>query len=113
MTVTLSVDFKFSASHRLPVYVGKCNRLHGHNYRLRVRVRGVVDPITGMVADFHDIESQMHPLLERVDHHHLNELVENPTAENVVVWMWEQLVIPGLVSLELWETEDYSVLYSG
>ncbi len=66
-----------------------------------------------MVVDFHDIEAQLLPLMGRVDHHHLNELVENPTAENVVVWMWEQLSLPGLISLELWETEDYSALYAG
>jgi 6-pyruvoyltetrahydropterin/6-carboxytetrahydropterin synthase len=113
MSVTLSVDFRFSASHQLHNYPGKCNRLHGHNYRLRARIRGLVDPHTGFVIDFHDIEQAFKSLIDRVDHHHLNELVPNPTAENVVIWMWEQLAVQGLVSLELWETDEYSALYAG
>ena len=47
------------------------------------------------------------------DHHNLNDLMENPTAENLVVWMWERLEkhIPGLRELQLWETPDYCVTY--
>ena len=53
--------------------------------------------------------------LERCDHHNLNDFLENPTAENIVVWIWDQLKpsLPGLRQLDLFETPEYSVTYRG
>jgi 6-pyruvoyltetrahydropterin/6-carboxytetrahydropterin synthase len=112
----LAVDFNFSAAHRLPYYDGPCNRVHGHNYRLRVTIRGRPDPATGMLMDFEELRARVQArVLEAVDHRLLNDLVANPTAENLVVWVWGRLVeaLPGLVQLELWETPSYKVIYRG
>ena len=52
----LNVEFKFCAAHRLPNYDGPCNRVHGHNYRFEVEIRGEPDPHSGMILDFVDID---------------------------------------------------------
>lgn len=114
--VDLRVEFLFSSAHHLPFYEGNCRRPHGHNYRLLATVQGPIDPRTGMVMDFEDLRKIVWDrALERCDHHNLNDFLENPTAENIVVWIWEQLapVLPGLRELTLWETPEYSVVYRG
>jgi 6-pyruvoyltetrahydropterin/6-carboxytetrahydropterin synthase len=88
-------DFTFEAAHHLPrVPEGhKCGRLHGHSYRVEVHVRGEVDPETGMVLDFADIQAAFAPLRDRLDHHYLNEIdgLDNPTSENLATWIWDGL----------------------
>ena len=114
MPMELSVDFNFSAAHLLPFYNGPCSRLHGHNYRLRVALEGVPNPRDGMIRDFEEIRSKVWELvLVQCDHHNLNDLMENPTAENMVAWMWQRLKpqLEGLKELRLWETPKYCVTY--
>jgi len=114
--VALRVEFLFSAAHHLPRYEGNCRRPHGHNYRLLVCVEGEVDPHTGMVMDFEEVRRRVWAqALDRCDHHDLNEFLENPTAENIVVWIWERLrpTLPGLRELVLYETPEYAVVYRG
>ncbi|HWV37820.1 MAG TPA: 6-carboxytetrahydropterin synthase QueD [Vulgatibacter sp.] len=114
--VELRVEFLFSAAHRLPFYDGPCFRMHGHNYKLLVSVEREVDARTGMVMDFEELRRQVWEYaLDRCDHHTLNDFLENPTAENIVVWIWDELApeIPGLKELVLYETPEYSVVYRG
>src|SRR5512133_1252293 len=88
----LDVEFRFAAAHRLPRYDGPCSRVHGHNYRFFVSVDGEVDPQSGMVADFGEIKRVVEEqVLTRVDHRSLNDVLENPTAENIARWIWEAL----------------------
>jgi 6-pyruvoyltetrahydropterin/6-carboxytetrahydropterin synthase len=112
----LDVEFYFAAAHRLPRYEGPCFRLHGHNYRFFVAVEGDVDPKTGMIADFGDVKGivQEH-VLSRVDHRNLNDVLENPTAENIARWIWETLAghLPGLCEVRLHEIPDSCVTYRG
>ncbi|MBI3184873.1 MAG: 6-carboxytetrahydropterin synthase QueD [Myxococcales bacterium] len=110
----LSVDFHFSAAHRLPFYPGPCFRMHGHNYKLAVVVAGEPSPKDGMIRDFEEIKAKVgEAVLLHCDHQNLNDLMENPTAENLIVWMWERLspLLPGLKELRLWETPEYCVSY--
>jgi 6-pyruvoyltetrahydropterin/6-carboxytetrahydropterin synthase len=112
----LEVDFRFAASHRLPRYDGPCFRLHGHNYRFVVAVEGEVDPRSGMIADFGDVKRAVDDaVLSRVDHRDLNDVLENPTAENIARWIWEALEprLPGLAEVKLWEIPGCSVTYRG
>ncbi len=113
-------EFTFEASHILSrddwseaendAVFGKCVRLHGHSYRLRVSYRGPVDEATGMVVNFFDVKRAVHEaVVERLDHRHLNEIVPFiPTAENLALWIARQLIgrLPGvtLSRVELWET---------
>jgi 6-pyruvoyltetrahydropterin/6-carboxytetrahydropterin synthase len=114
--VRLEVEIYFAAAHRLPRYDGPCFRLHGHNYRMFVAVEGEVDPQTGMVADFGKLKQlvQEH-VLSRVDHRNLNDILENPTAENIARWAWEALAphVPGLAEVKLYEIPDSCVTYRG
>jgi 6-pyruvoyltetrahydropterin/6-carboxytetrahydropterin synthase len=84
--------------------------MHGHSYRLEVAISGPVQtegPSRGMVEDFDEIERiVVDRIVDRLDHQNLNDLIENPTAENVLLWIWQRLEIdfPWLDELVLWET---------
>lgn len=100
----------------LPRHPGRCRRLHGHGYELRVTVRGAVDPASGMVMDFGDLQGIVREhVLERLDHAHLNDIMANPTAEEIARWIWKALspVLVGLEEVELFETPDCAVVYRG
>ena len=116
MELDLDVDFDFAAAHRLPRYDGPCVRMHGHNYKLRVSIRGTPEPHSGMLMDFEEIRRVvLEHVVSACDHQVLNDLMENPTAENVVQWAWGRLSgkLPGLRELRLWETPSYSVACHG
>ncbi len=94
----------------LPHHPGKCARLHGHSYRLEVALDGELQatgPAAGMVEDFEVVSSVVKAaLINELDHRSLNELMDNPTAEKILVWMWGRLAgeLPQLAELVLWET---------
>lgn len=100
----------------LPHHPGKCSRLHGHSYRLDVALEGSLQaagPATGMVEDFEVVSRIVRAaVIDELDHRSLNELIDNPTAENIVVWIWSRLSLelPQLESLTLWETSSASVV---
>ena len=114
--VLVSKEFTFDSAHHLHCYEGKCKSLHGHTYKLQVIMRGKVDH-RGIVIDFADIKRiAKERIMDRLDHRYLNEVLPpmNTTAENMIVWMYEQLdsalkeegLSPGvrLEELRLWET---------
>jgi 6-pyruvoyltetrahydropterin/6-carboxytetrahydropterin synthase len=111
--------FTFEAAHRLPhvPQEHRCHRMHGHSYGVRLELEGAVDPTTGFVVDFFDIESVFAPLLARLDHQCLNEVdgLENPTAENIAVWIWNRIKpsLPRLSQVTVHETTDCWVEYDG
>ena len=112
----LEVEFHFAAAHRLPRYEGPCFRMHGHNYTFFVALEGDVDPATGMVADFGVVKGAVQEhVLTRCDHRTLNDVLENPTAENIARWIFETLEprLPGLVEVRLYEIPDSCVVYRG
>lgn len=114
--VCVSREFTFDSAHHLHCYEGKCVSLHGHTYRLQVIMCGETDE-RGIVIDFADMKRIVKErVLQKLDHRYLNEVLPpmNTTAENMVVWIYEQ-VAAGLqaespfahVTLEevkLWET---------
>jgi 6-pyruvoyltetrahydropterin/6-carboxytetrahydropterin synthase len=108
MTITITRTYTFEAAHRLPrVPAGhKCKRLHGHHYVLVVEVGGAIDPAKGWAMDFAEVDHVVKPLVQRLDHHLLNEVpgLENPTAETIVQWISARLAALPLVSLVLNET---------
>ncbi len=102
--------FAFEAAHTLPHHQGKCARLHGHSYRLEVAVRSHVQsdgPQQGMVEDFDVLAAVVtRTIINQLDHTSLNELIENPTCEAILQWIWRRLKpeLPILDELILWET---------
>lgn len=106
----LMKEFRFEASHILPKHPGKCSRLHGHSWVLRVFVDGEIDLETGFVKDYAEISSIVKPLVDTLDHRHLGAwnqisyvpdfatwappgLPMNfyPSSENLIVWIGHQL----------------------
>jgi len=112
----LSVEVSFSAGHSLPEYDGPCRRVHGHNYKLIVTIAGKADAKSGMVLDFEELRRLViKDALELVDHQNLNDVLPNPTAEAIVIFLWERLkqTLPSLHELRLYETPEYWVTYRG
>jgi 6-pyruvoyltetrahydropterin/6-carboxytetrahydropterin synthase len=111
--------FRFEAAHRLPKVppAHRCHRMHGHSYRVELQLKGAVDPDTGLVVDFFDIESAFKPLLAQLDHHCLNEIggLENPSAENIAAWIWQRMKtpLPQLAAVRVYETPDCWAEYEG
>jgi 6-pyruvoyltetrahydropterin/6-carboxytetrahydropterin synthase len=117
--VELTKEYRFEAAHRLPrVPVGhKCQRLHGHSYKVEVVVRGPVDPETGWLIDFGVIDDIWNVLHTRLDHQNLNEVagLENSTCENIAIYLWRELRphIAVLDAVTVWETYDSKCTYRG
>ena len=115
----ISHAFTFEAAHRLPnvAETHRCYQMHGHSYRVEVQLDGPVNPHTGFVADFFDIEALFAPLLDALDHRCLNEVqgLENPTAENIAVWIWNRVKPKAsvLASVRVYETADCWAEYDG
>lgn len=112
-------EFSFDSAHFLPNVPEdhKCRRMHGHTYRLRLCLKGPLDPHLGWVRDFADIKQVWKPLEAQLDHHLLNDIpgLENPTAEHIAIWIWDRLKpqLDELSYLELWETPNNGVRYDG
>ena len=112
----VKVTFDFEAAHRLPNHPGKCKELHGHSYRLVVAVERAISRDTGMAIDFADLKRVVRQnVVDRLDHTFVNDLIDNPTAEIMAVWIWDALrgPLPGLAEVELWETRSCAVVYRG
>jgi 6-pyruvoyltetrahydropterin/6-carboxytetrahydropterin synthase len=91
--VAVTKEFTFDAAHHLHCYEGKCKSLHGHTYKLVITVSGYVNDI-GITVDFGDIKSLFKEEVDsKLDHRYLNDVLPNmnTTAENMIVWTWEQL----------------------
>jgi 6-pyruvoyltetrahydropterin/6-carboxytetrahydropterin synthase len=111
--------FTFEAAHRLPAVppTHRCYRLHGHSYRVALALEGPVDPVTGFVMDFFEIEDAFAPLRTQLDHHYLNEVdgLQNPTAENIAIWIWQRIkpALPLLTAVTVYETSECWAEYDG
>jgi len=111
--------FAFDSAHFLPnVPEGhKCKNMHGHTYNLTVYLEGDLDTELQWVMDFKELKDVVKPVIESIDHQLLNDIkgLENPTAERIVVWIWEQIQpkLPLLSKLELNETPTSGAIYEG
>lgn len=109
-------DVRFESAHLLPYYDGPCRNLHGHSYRLVIVVEGEVDPKSGIIVDFYDLQKAVKAeVLDQLDHKYLNDFMENPTAEHIALYVWRRLkpVLPGLCELRLFETTDSCIVFRG
>lgn len=110
MKLELRKSFQFEAAHRLPHLPEghKCHRLHGHSFQVEVVVEGECDPKLGWVMDYADISASFKPLWVQLDHQYLNEIpgLQNPTSENIAMWIWERLQpdLPQLKEIVVAET---------
>ena len=107
----------------MPHHDGKCQRLHGHSFRMRIILQGnrltTEGSKQGMLRDFGDVSAGVKPLMEQVlDHHYLNETlpsIESPTSENIAKWVYDTLkpMFLELLAVEIDETCTSSCRYEG
>lgn len=113
-------EFSFDSAHFLPnVEDGhKCKNMHGHTYRLRVYIKGTPDPHLGWIMDFKELKDIISgKVIDQLDHKLINDIkgLENPTAENITIWIWDQIkpLLPQMNRIELFETPTTGVVYAG
>jgi 6-pyruvoyltetrahydropterin/6-carboxytetrahydropterin synthase len=90
----LTIEDHFSSAHQLRGYHGKCENLHGHNWRVVLTVKGKVLNDIGILIDFHDLKSILGEITQTLDHLNLNDLDhfahENPSSENIARYIFCQ-----------------------
>ena len=92
--------FTFDSAHKLDWYKGKCHDLHGHTYKLEITLEGNIDK-NGIVLDFNVLSDAVKAnIIEKLDHKYLNDIITNPTAENMVIWIFKQLRLHRSLRLE-------------
>ncbi len=117
----ISVEESFAAGHALRNYRGKCEKVHGHNYKVRVTLEGETLNAAGLLVDFTELKSLLHSVVERLDHEFLNDVPPfdklNPSAENMARYFHEE-ISKGLAargvrvsSVKLWETDTSTATY--
>ena len=91
----VSVEETFSAGHALRGYRGKCENVHGHNYRVRVTLEGPQLDATGLLVDFVQLKQAIREVMGRLDHQFMNDLepfkTVNPSAENVAKYFYDEV----------------------
>lgn len=117
----VSVEYSFAAGHALRGYKGKCENVHGHNYKVRVTVGGEKLNSIGLLIDFSDLRSALKGLAERFDHQFLNEVQPfnetNPSAENLACYLGTELQRKfkdqglRISNVTVWETDTTSASY--
>lgn len=111
----------FCAAHSLREYKGKCENLHGHNWKVEALVSSLRLDSCGMVMDFSDLKKILNCVLEKLDHKHLNDLSYftkvNPSSEELARYIFNELkpLIPKsqckLEEIRVWETEGSCAIY--
>ena len=119
MKVELRKAFQFEAAHLLPHLPKshKCRRLHGHSFKVEIAVAGECDPRLGRLIDYAEIAAAFKPIWQKLDHFYLNEIpgLENPTSENIALWIWKKLKpkLPLLTEVVVAETCTAQCVYRG
>lgn len=94
------------SAHFIPGH-DTCEKMHGHTYKIEIKIEGSKDK-SGMIVDFYEIKKIVREVLEEYDHCSLNDLMDNPTCENVCESIYsklkERLVFP--LTLKIWEGQD-------
>jgi 6-pyruvoyltetrahydropterin/6-carboxytetrahydropterin synthase len=121
MKYKLSVTRSFSSAHCLREYKGRCENLHGHNWKIRAAFYGTELDDTGVLIDFTDVKMHLNRIINYLDHKFLNEIVPfdkvNPTAENIAAFVLGRLKDietknSKVCEVEVWESESSSAVVS-
>jgi 6-pyruvoyltetrahydropterin/6-carboxytetrahydropterin synthase len=117
----LMIEAQFSAAHQLRGYKGKCEDLHGHNWRVQVTVSSDTLSDIGIVIDFHELKEISGEVISSLDHTFLNDVFPfteiNPSSENIARWVYESIKKRikekdcTLSSVTVWENETSSATY--
>ena len=117
----ISIEGGFEAAHNLRNYRGKCEKLHGHNYRVQAFFSGGKLDGSGMLLDFIALKKELEKITEKLDHKYLNEIKPfgrlNPTAENIAEYIFAEMkkAVKGksarISRISVWETEKNCATY--
>ena len=117
----LMIESYFSAAHQLRGYRGKCENLHGHNWRVQVVVSEERLNDIGLVIDFDELKRILNEVLLTLDHAVLNEVFPfteiNPSSENIAKWLYDSIKKKitekkiNVSSVSVWESEKASATY--
>lgn len=117
----LMIESQFSSAHQLRGYKGKCEKLHGHNWRVQVTVSSENLDDIGIVIDFHDLKKITVEVISSLDHSYLNEVFPfteiNPSSENIAKWIYDSIKKKldqdqcNISSVTVWENETASATY--
>ncbi len=118
----IMVETKFAAAHKLNNYLGNCQNLHGHNWKVQVFVRGNSLSDIGLLMDFRDLKKMVNNVIDELDHTYLNEhkafKEQNPSSENLAYYIFEILSKQidkenlFLYKISVWETDKVCASYS-
>ncbi|RLA94196.1 MAG: 6-carboxytetrahydropterin synthase QueD [Deltaproteobacteria bacterium] len=111
----------FSAAHNLRGYRGKCEELHGHNWKVSVKVGAEKLDQLGMVIDFKELKKTVNKVIQKLDHKYLNDVPPfdsiNPSSENIAYYIFQELkkaINSGrikVIKVSVWESEDSTATY--
>lgn len=119
----ISVELSFSAAHRLMGYKGKCENMHGHNWRVEASCQAGQLDKKGMVVDFSELKKALNKILMQLDHKVLNDISYfkkvNPTSENIAKYIYNKLKAHPLTgtsssklkAVSVWETDTSCATY--
>ncbi len=117
----LMVESKFAAAHQLRGYKGKCENLHGHNWRVTVAVTAERLNEQGLAIDFLDFKKSLRDVLDQLEHTFLNDIFPftqiNPSSENLAKWIYDTLAKKmnddnvEVASVTVWESDTASASY--
>jgi len=119
----VTVDETFSSGHALRGYRGKCENVHGHNYKVRVTLEGPQLDSVGLLYDFTHLKRVIREIVGGVDHKFLNDMAPfdaiNPSAENLAKYFYDETTrqmsaMPEgarVTSITIWETDTTSATY--
>ena len=116
---SIKVEANFSSAHNLRGYRGKCEDLHGHNWKVELVIaKNKLDNL-GMVADFRLLKDKLNAILEELDHKYLNDIPYfkkvNPTSESIARYIYDCIKrkVSSVKSVTVWESENSSATYYG
>jgi 6-pyruvoyltetrahydropterin/6-carboxytetrahydropterin synthase len=118
----VTIEETFAAGHALRNYHGKCENVHGHNYRCQVTLEGKELDSVGLLVDFVEVKKAVHGVLDRLDHQWLNDYPPftelNPSAENIAKFIYDEVYESlkaregvRIALVKLWETDTASATY--
>jgi len=112
----------FASAHNLRGYQGKCEELHGHNWKVAVSVTAEKLDSLGMVVDFGVLKKELQNLIERLDHKYLNDIPPfdsiNPSSENIACFIFRELARVmnregrRVTSVSVWESDSSVATFS-